>query len=953
MVAVAGLGVALVTTGLLRWLGVAAVVATLSPLWHLAAARPWWRARRDRLPLVFLAVLMVVLLGPLLAGEPPSSRDHGIHYFQIRMLVEEFLPQGRLWGWSDTLNGGYPYGESYPILGYLWMAAAHLLTFGMVSLRTSYAWGLAALWMLSAAVAWWLASSVTREIASSLTNRHEAAEDEDNHDAAVSAPADGSPRPESRSVAEIASWAGLVAAAAWLLDPGASRQGGWNYLMFHGVWPQLLAATLWAWSLGLLWRALQQPSVRRLSAATLVLGASLWAHPFALLTMTTSAAAFAVVILAVPSAMRWRGPWRTWLIVHLGAALVGAAWLATFFASAESMARAPVPWTPLADLGRSIVQGELLGGHWAWTGPMAVLGAAVVVRKGGAKGWLVLGIAIAIVVLASEEAITVLRLDLVLSGFKNLQFPRYAIPLKPLWFALAGVGVGGVLLHLRDRPPSSAPSWTASAWLQRGAAGLLLAPLIATLVPDADRLFARPVGAIDTLSDAELHTTEAELLAALRREAESLPDDRPLVVAVMREGMSGATYPIATVADAGGRLVLDSHIPTVNFKHRVRRTPASYASLGVTHVIRDRAIPEDEERLGLTLTKVGRYGPFTLERFAPPRGRERRVAQLRGGSVEIEHDEPRRLELQVTDIGRSGRLILDRPPHTRWQLLLDGEEVELGESVVDDRGLTVMSATLPHAGHVVLSYEVSERERIAGWLSLVAIGLATIGVLISMPLPFAAPTTRTRTLALVAAAVIAIVAIAVLRQRQATKLEETWVHLASELLDPPRVGLAAATEEADEDAEPTSMLIRDLVDDNAVTVEQQPRLVCSGLLGKNVLEGCSEAAHAPSTSFLYREPYLHRCLRFSLPPKGHTDLQLPPLTEPGRQVVGTVIRHVRPGTGKAIRWGIGAEGRGPLRNRRHDFAIQPEPDTTMPPLRFRNDGNAIEQVCVALAEIER
>src|SRR5690606_23675038 len=277
-------------------------------------------------------------------------------------------------------------------------------------------------------------------------------------------------------------WAGLAAAALWLLDPGASRQGGWNYLLYHGVWPQLLAATLWAASIGLTWRAFRDPRPRRLALAVLALGGSLWSHPFALLTATASAATWPVLVLVAPH--RWPGPWRTWAVVHGGGVLLGAAWVAAFFGSAEEMARSPVPWVPLAELGGEIVQGRLLEGHWAYAAPLALVGGAVALRRGGALAWAVVGLVIGQLVLASEDAIAVLRLDLVLSGFKNLQFPRYAIPLKPLWFALAGVGVGCLVRWARAWSQRHEPrplELHALAWARRGAAGLLLAPLVATL----------------------------------------------------------------------------------------------------------------------------------------------------------------------------------------------------------------------------------------------------------------------------------------------------------------------------------------------------------------------------------------------------------------------------------------------------------------------------------------
>jgi hypothetical protein len=924
-VALAGLVVAVAFGGLLRWVGTAAVLATSPVWWRAVAVQPWWQHRRPRLPLVLLLALGVLLLGPLLHGDPPASRDHGIHYFQVRLLVDELLPSGRLWGWSPSLNNGYAFGESYPVLGYLWMAAAHLLSFGAVSLRTSYAWGLASLWMLSAAVAWWLAALVTRELAPA-EGATEARED--------------SPRRE-RSPAEIAGWAGLVAATLWLVDPGASRQGGWNYLLYHGVWPQLLAATLWAASLGLTWQAFADPRPRRLALAVLALGGSLWAHPFGLLTAATSAGAWALLLLL--GRQRWRGPWRAWAVVHVGAALLGAAWLTVFFGASDSMARAPVPWEPLADLGADLVHGRLLAGHWAYAAPLALVGGAVVLRRGGMFGWMVLGLVAGLLVLASEDAITVLRLDLLMSGFKNLQFPRYAIPLKPLWFALAGVGLGGLLAWARARRGEPVPlDLGAAAWARRGAVGLLLAPLVATLVPQAERLVPRPVAALDTLPADGLDQAEADLLAALREEAAALPPERPLFVAVMRGEMGGGTYPIFAVADAGGRLALDSHIPTINVDHVLRRRPEAYASLGVTHVIHDLPVPEEEDELAHALEEVGRYGPFTLERFSPRLPQAPRIAELEGfGTVEVRVDEAERLELDVAGIEPGTMLALGRAPYHRWEVTLDGELLETQELRLDKGGLIGLGVELPGPGHVVVQYVVSPHERRAGWISAAMLVLCVVGLVWSGP-PLSQTETgpRARRIAWVVAGVGGVVLVVGVARRQQAKLEETWAQLALDELD------------AAPDDDRLAGFVSDLVIDGELEVTVEPARVCSGLLGKDVLEGCSEAAHAPGPSFLFRDPYLYRCMRISVPPDGEAEIRFPALPDDQTVILGVLVRHEQKGSGKKLLFGARWITQSVM-NEERPFVLDRKQHGETPTLGVRNEGRGIEQVCVAAALVRR
>lgn len=931
MVALAGLVLALAFDGLVRWLGTAAVLAAAPLPWRVLVAQPWWQARRSRLPLVLGVALVVLLLGPLLRGEPPASRDHGIHYFQVHLLVHELLPSGRLWGWSPSLNNGYPYGESYPVLGYLWMAAAHLLSFGAVSLRTSYAWGLAALWMLSAAVAWWLAAMITRELAP----------------VAPAAREDGSAstNASAHTPADAAGWAGLAAAALWLVDPGGSRQGGWSYLLFHGVWPQLMAATLWAASLGFTWQALANPRPRRLALAVLALGGSLWAHPFAMLTAATSAAAWAVLVLiGAPwrsTGPRWPGPWRVWAVVHVGGALLGLGWLATFFGGADAMGREPVPWAPLAELGAALVHGRLLAAHWAVAIPLALVGGALVVRRGGALGWAVLGLAVGMLVLASEDVITVLRLDLVLAGFENLQFPRYAIPLKPLLFALAGVGVAGCFAWISARRGEPAPRpWDAAAWVRRGTASLLFAPLVATLVPQVERLAPRPVAAIDTLPADALADAEAELLAALRDEAAALPPDRPLCVAFMRSEMGGGTYPIFTVTDAGGRLAIDSHIPTVNLEHALRRRVPAYASLGVTHVIHDLPVPEKEQELAAALQAVGKYGPFTLERFTPPQGQTRRVAELVGrGTVEVRVDEPERLELDVTGVSPGTLLALGRAPHHRWVVTLDGEPLATQETRLDKGALMGVGVELPGSGRVVVEYQVSPGERRAVWISAAVLVLCLGGLAWSgPPIATAEPGPRVRLIAWAVVGAGALLLVVAVPRRQAARLEATWDEVAGSVVRA-RAGRPP-------------VLVRDLVIDDALAVTVTPARVCSGLLGKDVHDGCSEAAHAPAPSFLYRDPHMYRCLRFSIPPDGEATLRFPALPDDEHAVVGVMVRHDSTVPGRRLTFGS-LEVNQQVTDEARDFMLDRRLHGDEPSLTVRNDGRGIEQVCVAAALVQR
>lgn len=897
----AAMAAAFFSDGLLRWIALGAAVALAPDGWRVLPARLRQEVARWA-PLGLVGVVAAVLLWELVLGRPPASRDHTIHYFQTSVLVEQMIPTGRLSGWTDRLNNGYPFGESYPTLGYLWVGAVHLLSFGTIGLRTSYAWGLLGVWMLAIASVWWLARTIAEEIGAS--GRHLA-------------------------------WASSIGALLWLLDPGGSRQGGWNYVMFHGVWPQMFSAALWTLSLVLTWRALRHPSPRRLAIGGGVLGASILAHPFGLLTAATSAAGWLAVLLLVPEGRSLAsGRFRLWLAVHALAAGLAFGWVAVFFGSAESMSRSPVPWASLGELATDLVRGTLFDAQSMWAGALALIGIAIALWRGKLVSWLVLGLVVALIVLGSHAAITVLRLDLLASGFKNLQFPRYTIAIKPLLFALGGPGfvvlLRGFEQSLTDRASAGRPR------ALRFAAALVLAPLLAGIVEDAGRLVERPVGALDTLADGEEEEHEAELRAALRTEAETL-GETPLRVAFLRTHMGGGMYPILAVTDASDALVLDGHIATVNFEHRFGpRTPRALAALGVTHVVFDRDL-DDEKKLAAALREVGTYGPYTLSRLDPGEV-ERRPAMAARSSAELTvvEEQPERLVLDVADASERTAIILLRAPHVRWRASFDGAELDIDRSRLH-RGLTVMKVVVPGPGRLVLTYHRSRFETVAAWTSAMLLLVMLSCLLLPRPFELADrlhASAAQRLSALLLGLSAALILVWLVRHQQ-TGLEETW-HEAIGQTAPPR------------ESGPSPELVRDLVIDASIEIERSPEQVCVGLLGKNVMSECSEAAHRASMGMLYRRPYLYRCLELTVPPKGTADVRLGP---PGTSVIGMIERVDGRGRGRHLLWNARAKRR-PLGNVQHDFHLRAEDFPEGVVLHLYNRGRLPERVCVAAAEVK-
>ena len=934
-----------------RWVGAALLLAVAPILIEPLRHQPIWTRARTFVgrwaPLGIVVVLAAILLGDLALGRPPISRDHGVHYYQTKILVDELIPRGELIGWSERLNTGYPFGDSYPVLGYVMTGAAHLLSFRLIELRTSYAWGLLGVWIVGIVAVWWLASMIARELrGEAVEQAPKSKEDQGDEDEAEPAAV------EEPSLAALMDprWAGALAALAFLIDPGASREGGWNYLMFHGVWPQMLSSALWIASLPATWAALRRPSPRSLALAALLLGGSLLAHPFGMLTAATSAVAWPIVLWATGALRKLPGgQFRWWLAIHALAGLVCVGWVLTFLMSAGSMARSPVPWKALGALTAELLAGELFRDYRAWVGVLTVIGMFAALRRGRALAWLGLGLVCALLVLASEASITILRLDLLVSSFKNLQFPRYSLALKPLLHAFAGVGGALLLGRLAKIPNRDHPA--ASAQATRPAAGRLLAaiclaPLLVGVLDSGDRLIPHPVGGLPVFDDSPHGEVDEALLEALDAEASQL--DRPLTVAFLRRRMGGGTYVLYAITDAGAKLVMDGHIPAVNYKYQVRRRgPAALRSMGVTHVIFDRALGgnADDNRLASELVEVGTFGVWTLGRLAPGELDHRFATrgELLPSDVTWTEDESLGHTIEIAQ--GEGELELALGPYRKWSAYdAAGEPVHFAPMMMA-RGVPGMYLEVG-PGTVTLRYAKPTEERIAGWVSLVAIGLLLVALASGRQLHLEARLQSKRAqqviwiVLLVGLAAIFVVSY----QRQRAKLAKTWDDLIADHMHSGRI--------------PSTRQLRlreDFVDSRAFRVTASNTDGCDGTLGKDALAGCTQDDAEPRATMVYRSPYLYRCMRVKLPPLSSVEIELPNL-EPGDDLAGFFTRGERtfddlvltlPGSDEVFR----PAGQ----NKRQHFHVLAEArgEGNANVIRVENEALYTRKLCFAMAGLEQ
>jgi hypothetical protein len=939
---------------LARWAAAGLFLALLPSLWTLV--RPfaehgtlgrWTRRLGDHLPHLILFVAAIALLGELALAHPPASRDHGIHYFQTHVLAHELIPAGRTRGWSDAFNSGYPFGDNYPVFGYLWVAGLHLLSFGAISLRASYALGLLAIWVIALWGIWKLAAMISTEVQARAPGKGARAPDDDS----------------ARVARRRAAWAGCIAALLWLLDPGASREGGWVYLMFHGVWPQMLSTALWIASLSLTFAALRRPSPRSLALAALALGGSVLAHPFGLLTAVCSFTAWPVVLWATGSLRRLPGgAIRWWLLIHGVAGLLAIWWVVGFLDSAGAMNRSPVAWHTLGALSTSALRGELFENHIAWVGPLAVVGGIVSLRKGGALAWMCATLLCGMLILGSEAAVTVLRLDLIVSAFKNLQFPRYAIALKPIWCALAGIGGASLITFLRGHWRRSSPEEVIAD--RGGPAGtrrakvalavLCFAAPFSALLADLDRLASNPVGGVHTLEGSIHADHERAIRETLERELASL-EDRPMKVAFLRHGMSGGTYPLYAIADVGARVALDGHVPAVNYRRQLKsRTPKALRSMGVTHVIWDRPLEKRDRALAKALEEISPaeeagFGGYHVARLpdtgTPP------SPDLRAGQGEVKiaerHTERYVFELSDLDVDRPGTLNLAIGEYTRWRAtdqdgrVLESRAVRLAGGVP---GIGIKLPPGPRSRTITLEYVESPNARWSVWVSLIALAIVLLACISRRELELA---TRihppiVQRISWITGFLALTLIVGLLWKRTERKVVATWEPVI-EALDLSR---------DDADAGPPT-LEHDLVMEGDWMARTSNPRACDPMLGRNALHGCNESSMRARVSMVYRKPYLYRCARVQVPAKGSLELRFEGIDEQAT-VVGFVARLTagrRGGEGLQFRVSGKSRFQTADKARRRLFHTPPDAHEGTVLVELTNDFAWTEDVCVSAATV--
>lgn len=652
---------------------------------------PLWLRRP--LPTLIICASVIWTMRDLLWGDIPLSRDHPIHFYKTWVLVNDLLPSWQLSGWSDRWYGGLPMNEGYPVFPYLWSAALHILSAGLVSLETSYALGQVALWTLLCLGAFRWARLLG------------------------------------------GSKAGLAAGIFVLLDAGAhqggGREGGWTYIFQFGVWPQALGVALALHASLAARSALLDARPRDRGLTALLVGATLLAHPLAAVPLLSLIAALWLAHQLGPNERNLEHRGLVFALT-LGM-LIAAFWYGHFIESALTglFASSGSTWRDLDDISTAAMRGNLFLDGWAIPMVLGLLGAAWLSRRRRPDDLTLLFVLAGGLLIASPHFWGALYGSNQLGLLASVQLDRLVIHVKTLFFVLAGVGLARALESQKNEKRAT-DDRSRSESLRRQLALALLCLLAGpfllwSLRQASPHLFAE-VGQIPTLRSLGEEDDARELERWLRQQREQAGDG-PFRVAIQHDrGRPRVLEELFLVAARAGVSVHHlSSTPADTFRWRSHSArSADLQALSVRWIISRRPLENP------SFTARQQIGPWHIYELHNAESRE--VTPEAIGAVQVVASSREGLLLDLDEVGPHSSLVIHRSPHPHWVATQAGRPLPL---TTERRrgGPTFLRLDDLREGRLLLTYERPWIHTLLALVSLVAFLYALALTLPSRRLP--------------------------------------------------------------------------------------------------------------------------------------------------------------------------------------------------------------------------
>lgn len=608
--------------------------------WHgLRMGSAFW-------PWLILTLFGLWVLWPVPTGAMPLSADHTVHLTRIHFTGQE-LAHARLRGWNSSWFFGTPVGEFYPVLGDWLVLALRTLSLGLLRLDQAYALGFTLIFLSQG----WVMLRVGKALG-------------------------------------MGHLPGLVAGLLMMADPGFTREGGWMYTVYFGVWPQALATSLCWWGFAELALASRSETLlairKHVALAALALGFSLLAHPMSMLTVAMGAP---VIVLCFWVGGRYALPPGRGLYIGLigvfGGVALSSVWLGPMLAGRGYMASYGWLADTLPAMAQRAQKGELARNMpqlWGYAAGVGLV-LALAWRESFAR-FLVLFSCITWLFAASTTFWN-LRLDYLSEGFLHIQYQRFLIAAKPGIFLLAGVPLG-VAYTTADRLWARKVLPKLGRLPRRVMAGLLLLTLPAGLVFTAKSIKTIADKGNKNYPHLELGNPQTQRMVG----KDAFDADYAAFLAWLDSdesttGLEGERVAVKDVRNthwfmdapvySDTRLYKAGFTPGDNFVHKPESAKTEVLdALGATFLVRRTKTKRGAAK------KVAEFGTIRVDRrdtALPP-------VTVRGdGEVEILSFNPDtrdggEVRVRLSGSDAESQLVFHVAGHARWQLERDGERID-------------------------------------------------------------------------------------------------------------------------------------------------------------------------------------------------------------------------------------------------------------------------------------
>ena len=578
---------------------------------------------RRALPVLGIIALTGGLLWPSLLGMMVQSQDHTIHLARAWHFLHEMLAKGQLSGWSDMWFAGYPAGEDYPPAGDYLISAVHLLTLGLLGWEASYAIALLAMYAIAA----WGVYAFGRVYLGRL--------------------------------------AGFLGAVFFLLDRGQYREGGWNYTIWWGVWPQVLSTGFTFFAFAALDAVITKARPRDFALAALFIGLALIAHPVAVVYFGLGLPIYLLARTLGGDEPAGRVVARSLAVFAIGGALA-AYWIVPFVAKGGWMAKYGELWKPLSSMAEGMWKGSLFDNAMPPVIIAGLFGGAVALWRRSLGGTFLAAYALTTLFLASSTAFQRLDLLTVSPSFGQIQFQRLAILAKPCVWLLAGYGLTSLFASWRAGVPRR------FAW-RRYALGVLviatLSPFVRPVIEYWGHHYGKELGhpmtrkQVAHYEDYQRFLKWSAGLRAAEKEFFRIAYVRPYNDHYFGAATAYNSTPMYKVG----------YTPAINFIHKPDVASAAvYRLLNVKYVV---AIGS-QSTAGLELLR--RFGAITVYRFKDYT--PLRYTLEGAGQVAVERFDPAGagVRLKISGATAGSRLVLHIANYPNWRARIDGKSVEIG-----------------------------------------------------------------------------------------------------------------------------------------------------------------------------------------------------------------------------------------------------------------------------------